>query len=105
MTLGHEVSGEIQELGPSVADLVLGMRVAVDPSRPCRSCDYCRAGRSNLCRQMRFLGSAAVMPHVQGGFRQSLVVRADQCLTVVLRNYSSQTPISVPRALLLSSMA
>jgi L-idonate 5-dehydrogenase len=53
MTLGHEVSGEIQELGSSVTDLVLGMRVAVDPSRACRSCDYCRAGRSNLCRQMR----------------------------------------------------
>jgi L-idonate 5-dehydrogenase len=99
MTLGHEVSGEIQELGSSVADLVLGMRVAVDPSRPCRSCDYCRAGRSNLCRQMRFLGSAAVMPHVQGGFRQSLVVRADQCLTVPdglpLRVVACAEPLSV----------
>jgi L-idonate 5-dehydrogenase len=82
MILGHEVSGEIQELGSAVQGLAVGTRVALDPSRPCLSCEYCRAGRSNLCHQMRFLGSAAVVPHVQGGFAQNLVVRADQCIPV-----------------------
>ena len=31
---------------------------------------------------MRFLGSGALMPHVQGGFSETLVVRADQCVPV-----------------------
>ncbi len=99
MILGHEVSGEIQELGSAVQGFAVGTRVALDPSRPCLSCDYCRAGRSNLCEKMRFLGSAAVIPHVQGGFAQSLVVRADQCIPVPdgisLRAVACAEPLAV----------
>lgn len=87
LTLGHEVSGEIVELAPhpdwSAPDgVVVGTRVAINPSRPCLHCAFCRSGRANLCRNMRFLGSAAVMPHVQGAFSESVVVRADQCVPV-----------------------
>ena len=99
MILGHEVSGEIQELGSAVHELAVGTHVALNPSRPCLNCDYCRAGRSNLCQKMRFLGSAAVMPHVQGGFAQSLVVRADQCIpvpdSVSLRAVTCAEPLAV----------
>jgi L-idonate 5-dehydrogenase len=79
LVLGHEVAGEIVELGAAVEGLRLGDRVAIDPSRPCLACDYCRGGRSNLCRHMRFFGSAAVVPHVQGAFSEHVVARADQC--------------------------
>ncbi len=87
LTLGHEVAGEVVELRPhpdwpAPAGLAVGSRVAINPSRPCLHCTYCRAGRGNLCRHMRFLGSAALSPHVQGGFSESLVVRADQCVAV-----------------------
>jgi L-idonate 5-dehydrogenase len=82
LTLGHEIAGEIAELDPSVRSLAVGARVAIDPSRPCLACPQCRAGRSNLCENMRFLGSAALMPHVQGGFAETLVVRADQCIPI-----------------------
>ena len=87
LTLGHEVSGTVAELAPSAdwplpAGLAVGIRVAINPSRPCLHCRYCRAGRSNLCRNMRFLGSAALMPHVQGGVSEHVVVRADQCVAV-----------------------
>ena len=99
MVLGHEVSGQIIELGRDVTGLRVDDRVAVDPSRPCRSCEYCRAGRSNLCTDMRFLGSAARMPHVQGGFSQHLVVRADQCIAVPqevsLRALACAEPLAV----------
>jgi L-idonate 5-dehydrogenase len=73
------VSGEIVELGTDVRGLEAGDRVAVDPSRPCLTCDYCRSGRSNLCRSMKFFGSAALFPHVQGAFSERLTARADQC--------------------------
>lgn len=79
LVLGHEVAGELVELGAEVDRLRLGDRVAIDPSRPCLTCDYCRCGRSNLCRHMRFFGSAALVPHVPGAFSEQVVARADQC--------------------------
>jgi L-idonate 5-dehydrogenase len=82
LVLGHEISGEIEALGDGVCDLAVGQRVAINPSRPCLHCDYCRAGRSNLCRNMRFFGSAAIFPHVQGAFAERFVCRADQAVPV-----------------------
>ena len=79
LVLGHEVAGEIVETGAAVTGLKPGDRVAIDPSRPCLTCDYCRCGRGNLCRHMRFFGSAAIFPHVQGAFSEHVVARADQC--------------------------
>ena len=82
LVLGHEISGSVAAVGSAVAGLEPGMRAALDPSRPCLSCRYCRAGRSNLCIDMRFLGSAARMPHVQGGFARAIVLRHDQVIPV-----------------------
>jgi L-idonate 5-dehydrogenase len=99
MVLGHEVSGTVAAVGDGVTNVKPGMRVAVNPSRPCLQCDYCRSGRSNLCRNMRFLGSAAVTPHVQGGFAERLIVRSDQCVAVPsdlsMRAASCGEPLSV----------
>ncbi len=82
MVLGHEVSGEVVNIGNAVKGIQIGDHVAVDPSRPCRACDYCLAGRSNLCRHMRFFGSAALFPHVQGGFSEFFKVADFQCHVV-----------------------
>ena len=87
LTLGHEVAGEVAELlphpdWPLPAGLSVGARVAINPGRACLHCGFCRAGRGNLCRSMRFLGSAALSPHVQGAFSESVIVRADQCVPV-----------------------
>ena len=75
------------------------MKAALDPSRPCLSCAYCRAGRSNLCTNMFFLGSAGRFPHVQGGFAQHLVLRRDQIIPVPddtdLLKLSVAEPLSV----------
>ena len=99
LTLGHEVSGVVAELGSAVSGLAPGMRAALDPARPCMHCQYCRAGRANLCTDMRFLGSAGRFPHVQGGFTQSLVLRQDQIIPVPdatdLLRLSVAEPLSV----------
>ena len=79
LILGHEVAGEVIEVGRDAHGVAAGDRVTINPSRPCLVCDYCRTGRSNLCRQMRFFGSAAVRPHVQGALSETVVARADQC--------------------------
>ncbi|MBB4349228.1 L-idonate 5-dehydrogenase [Aliirhizobium cellulosilyticum] len=79
MILGHEVAGRVVALGSGVSHLAVGDRVAVSPSRPCNSCDYCLKGQQNHCLNMRFYGSAMPMPHIQGAFRQRLVAEAWQC--------------------------
>lgn len=99
LTLGHEVSGVVLELGKGVSGLRPGMKAALDPSQPCLNCDYCRAGRRNLCINMLFLGSAGRFPHVQGGFAQHLILRQDQVISVPedtdLLTLSVAEPLSV----------
>jgi L-idonate 5-dehydrogenase len=76
MVLGHEIAGEVAGLGQGVAGLAVGDRVAVNPSLPCGTCRYCLSGAAQHCLDMRFYGSAMRMPHIGGGFRQSLVCEA-----------------------------
>lgn len=71
---GHEASGVVLQVGAAVDRVKPGQRVAINPSHPCGVCDYCRAGRGNLCRKMFFLGSASVFPHAQGLFREQFVM-------------------------------
>lgn len=80
LILGHEISGVVKELGAAVTDLEVGQPVAINPNLPCLQCSFCLAGQTNLCREMVFFGSAAVMPHIQGGFREELVVPRRQCV-------------------------
>ena len=80
MILGHEVSGYVAALGEDVSDLEIGDLVAVSPSRPCGSCQYCQLGLHNHCENMRFYGSAMPFPHIQGAFREALVADASQCV-------------------------
>jgi L-idonate 5-dehydrogenase len=74
MVLGHEVAGVVEAVGDAVGSLQPGDRVAVNPSHPCGQCRYCQMGLQNHCLDMRYYGSAMRTPHVQGAFRQEIVV-------------------------------
>ena len=76
MILGHEASGIVEELGAGVSGLAIGDRIAINPSRPCENCEYCRRDMRNHCLDMVFSGSAMRFPHVEGMFREVLVVPA-----------------------------
>ena len=80
MILGHEVAGHITKLGEGVQGFRIGQLVGISPSRPCGTCKYCREGMMNQCLNMRFYGSAMPFPHIQGAFREHLVVDASQCV-------------------------
>jgi L-idonate 5-dehydrogenase len=82
MVLGHEVAGDVAEVGGRVSGLACGDRVAINPSLPCAACSFCLAGLPNHCSDMRFYGSAMRNPHVQGAFRQELVCKASQAVKV-----------------------
>jgi L-idonate 5-dehydrogenase len=82
MALGHEIAGVVAETGEGVSHVTPGTRVAVNPSRPCGVCVHCIEGMRNQCLDMRFMGSAMRMPHVQGGFREYVTVDAMQAVPI-----------------------
>jgi L-iditol 2-dehydrogenase len=70
VTMGHEVSGVVAELGDEVDDSWLGARVVSETYfSACRRCVHCRAGRRNLCPERRSIGT-----HVDGAFAPRLTV-------------------------------
>jgi L-idonate 5-dehydrogenase len=79
---GHEIAGEVQQVGDAVTRVRPGDRVAVNPSRPCGHCRYCLEGKARHCLDMRFFGSAMRFPHVQGGFREVLVCAEEQAVPI-----------------------
>lgn len=80
MILGHEVIGQIREVGSGVGGFDDGQRVAIDPSSPCMVCDRCLEGRWNICLNPSFLGSASTQPHTDGGFTSVLLSRAQNAV-------------------------
>lgn len=77
---GHEISGDVAAVGADVTRVVVGDKVAVDPSNPCGHCEYCMEGKPRHCLDMRFFGSAMRFPHVQGGFREMLACTEAQAV-------------------------
>jgi len=77
--LGHEFAAEVAAVGDGVEHLPVGTRVTANPARACGVCDYCKAGRGNLCRATIMLGSASTRPPTDGAFAEYVTVRADQC--------------------------
>jgi len=57
VTMGHEIGGEVVEIGPDVKDVKLGDKVIVYPWLGCGQCPTCERGDEQLCtRAMRNLG-------------------------------------------------
>ena len=79
MVLGHEFVGIVDQ-APAQSGLQPGQRVAINPSQPCQQCAFCLEGKQNLCRSMRFMGSAQFYPHVNGGFAEYVAVNPVQCV-------------------------
>jgi (R,R)-butanediol dehydrogenase/meso-butanediol dehydrogenase/diacetyl reductase len=68
VVMGHEMVGEIAELGSDVENWKVGERVALNPLLRCGSCFWCRRGQWDLCPST-LRGSA-------GGFAQFRVAEA-----------------------------
>lgn len=56
VTQGHEVSGEIVEVGNLVKDLKSGQAVTIEPQVTCGHCHPCRHGKYNLCEDLKVMG-------------------------------------------------
>lgn len=71
--LGHELSGRIVAVGDDVDPARVGQRVAVEPQRPCRVCEFCKAGDYNLCPKMEFYAT----PPIDGAFCEYVTIQDD----------------------------
>ena len=47
--IGHEVAGEVVEVGAAVKKFKAGDRVTVEPQTGCGTCEYCLTGNTNYC--------------------------------------------------------
>ncbi len=72
VTMGHEVSGVVTELGEGVDESWRGARIVTETYfSTCGHCAWCREGRINLCPERQSIGS-----FVDGGFAPRLLVPA-----------------------------
>jgi L-iditol 2-dehydrogenase len=55
---GHELAGDVVELGEGVTKFACGQRVVAANSAPCHDCYYCRRGLENLCENLLFNNGA-----------------------------------------------
>lgn len=71
LVLGHEVAGQVVEVGEGVERFQVGDRVAVTHHVPCNTCHYCLSGHHSMCETL--LKRTKFHP---GGFAEYLRVPA-----------------------------
>lgn len=70
--LGHEVAGEVVEIGSEVSHVAKGDRVVCHFYLTCQVCRFCRSGRETLCENFRgYVGMAC-----DGGYAEYMKVPA-----------------------------
>jgi L-iditol 2-dehydrogenase len=67
--MGHEIAGEVVEVGADVTGWVPGDRVQVIAAIPCGECDFCAKGQMNICPNQVSMGY-----HFDGGFAEYMIV-------------------------------
>jgi len=79
VTMGHEIGGEVVEIGPEVQGVKLGDKVIVYPWLGCGQCATCERGDEHLClRAMRNIGM-----QLPGGYADLVRVPHDKYLVPI----------------------
>jgi (R,R)-butanediol dehydrogenase/meso-butanediol dehydrogenase/diacetyl reductase len=77
VVLGHEFVARVAAVGEGVEGFDTGQRVVPGAGVSCGKCDWCRAGRTNLCARYYTLGF-----HAHGGLAEAALSPADICVPV-----------------------
>ena len=78
LILGHESAGVVVEMGDEVTKHATGERVTLEPGVPDLVCHECRAGRYNLCPNVRFFAT----PPIDGAFTNYVTIHEDFAFTL-----------------------
>jgi NADPH:quinone reductase-like Zn-dependent oxidoreductase len=81
---GADGAGTIASLGAGVDGLVLGQRVVLNGNWSCGVCEWCLAGRDNLCRDWHLLGET-----IRGTYAEAVVVPA-RCVLPLPDDFDEQ---------------
>src|SRR6266404_2581261 len=54
MVLGHEPAGRVVKAGAGVQGWSAGDRATLEPALYCYHCEFCLAGKHNVCANLRF---------------------------------------------------
>jgi L-iditol 2-dehydrogenase len=73
LILGHESMGTVVALGEDATRHEVGERVTLEPGVPDGTCRECRAGRYNLCPNVRFFAT----PPIDGAFTNYVSIHED----------------------------
>jgi len=99
VVLGHEFVGHVVATGPTADSLAVGDRVVCGAGISCGHCDWCRAGRTNLCAEYRTIGL-----HVDGGLTEFVSSPAAICLRVPEALTDDAAAIAQPLAVALHAV-
>ena len=69
LTLGHEISGEVESVGGAVEKFAKGDRVCVHYLATCGQCNFCRDGVEQFCTSVQMIGKDR-----DGGYAEFVVV-------------------------------
>lgn len=94
--VGHEFTATVKAVGAAVTRVRTGDRVAVDPAITCGSCDQCRQGRRNTCRNLKFLGCPG---QVEGCLCEYIVMPEDCCFPIGHKITLAQGVVCEPLAI------
>jgi threonine dehydrogenase-like Zn-dependent dehydrogenase len=77
LIIGHEFVGRVEAAGDGVEGIAVGDRVVSGAGVSCGECDWCKAGRTNLCASYYTLGLSA-----PGGLADRVLSPASICVAV-----------------------
>ncbi|MBR0257679.1 MAG: alcohol dehydrogenase catalytic domain-containing protein, partial [Synergistaceae bacterium] len=75
--IGHEIVGEIVEVGSNAKSRKVGERVIIDQVTACGHCYACRKSRPNVCHNLQVRGV-----HIDGGYREFMAVPESDCYVI-----------------------
>jgi threonine dehydrogenase-like Zn-dependent dehydrogenase len=99
VTLGHEFTGEIQDLAQPSDSFVIGQRVVSGAGVWCGECEWCLRGRTNLCARYHTIGL-----HVDGGLAEYVRVPTKTLVAVPDEVADEAAAIAQPIAVALHAL-
>lgn len=101
---GHEVSGEVTDVGNKIKDIEIGTKVAVDTINRCGHCYYCISGLDNLCINSRETRKIDNVYLIAGGFSEYLIAQRKQVFPLAKDVNFNEAALSEPLSCCINSI-